>query len=264
MVPLTAEGTNCVLEWLGPYPLLGRVSLRHALREKRPGLWADQASHPSCVVWVRESDGRREAFADGASGPVLEWLARQPGPLNLVAPESWEWDVQEAFVDVERASVVTRRYRPADLGPDRLPRGWKPRPGDPLARRLTASDRGAFLAAAPPWALRGWARFENLIAQGAAFGVRVGNGFGSLAWIDATDGRYETVGVFTLTRFRRLGLGRSTSTALLQHILADRQASPLWACDSENTASIALAASLGLVATISEPLMRCSLEPAAS
>jgi GNAT superfamily N-acetyltransferase len=102
------------------------------------------------------------------------------------------------------------------------------------------------------------------MAGGAAFGVEVGSGFGALAWVDATDGRYETVGLFTTPKYRQLGLGRAAARALIRHILIDRRRQPLWASSVENVPSNGLACSLGMVASISEPLLRCTFEPAAS
>lgn len=266
MVSLSPPGMDHALEWLGPYPQIGRLSLRHALARRRPGLWGDHPTRPCSVIWMCEGPDRREAFAGGAAAPALAWLGRQPGTLAMVAPDEWEWEIEEAFAEIEKASVITRRYRPIDLGPDRLPTRWRDHPPVSCAtvRRLGAGDRAGFLAVAPSWGLRGWGRYETLLERGAAFGVGVGNQLASVAWTDATDGRYEGVGVATLPRYQRLGLGRAAAAALIRHLLVERATTPLWAASAENAASLGLATSLGLVASISETLLRCTLQVARS
>ncbi|MEA2631273.1 MAG: hypothetical protein QOE66_1492, partial [Chloroflexota bacterium] len=123
-------------------------------------------------------------------------------------------------------------------------------------RALTAADAPAFAATAPAWALRGWGSFSSLVAFGAAFGVTHGPGFASLAWIFDQSAGFDSIGVFTVPRYRRLGLGRAAASALIAHIARRRGKVPLWSTPPDNADSIALARSLGFTEQVTESLIR--------
>jgi GNAT superfamily N-acetyltransferase len=214
------------------------VALRHAAIHGRPGLWGDEPVRPSSVVWLREGDeGRWEAFGAGLPGPSLSWLAsRSEGrTVSMMAPASWEEPARSWAGRLDRASVQTwTRHGPPARGPSPIP-----------VRRLEPADASAFEAVAPSWALRSWGDFVSMIARGAGFGVARREGFSSIAWIYESDRDHDKIGVATAAPFRRLGLGRAVSMAMVGHIIRDRGKAPLWTTHAGNPASMALARSLG-------------------
>ena len=232
------------------------TALRHASIHRRPGLWGDDADHPSSVVWLREGDrGGWEAFASGRAGPTLRWLAsRSEGrPIALLSPPSWESEVLARGVRGDRGIVQTwSRPVPSTLA--------SPSPTSRV-HRLAVDDRPEFEATAPAWALRSWGDFATLISRGVAFGIPTAQGFAALAWTYESDHRGDKIGVSTLPRFRNLGLGRAVASALVGHIVLERRKSPLWVTTPANDASIALARSLGFSAPVDETLLRFTLAP---
>ena len=104
--------------------------------------------------------------------------------------------------------------------------------------------------------LAGLAIVRALIAHGAGFGVPHGRGFAALAWVFDQAGDFDAIGVSTVPRFRRLGLGRAAASALIMHILQWRGKVPLWSTTPDNAASQALANSLGLSLAVTESLLR--------
>ncbi|CAN5810984.1 hypothetical protein BH23PLA1_BH23PLA1_01650 [soil metagenome] len=258
MVPLGPEGIEHALSWLAPAPLASRLHLRHALIERRPGLWGDQGRRPSSVVWLRDGDGQREALGDGDPAPAVVWLAEQSGAIALLAPQLWEAEVLDTFGEAEvgTGTVITRRYTPRDIGPDRLPTALASPNTSGYVRPLGPGDAAAFVAMAPPWALRAWGSFRNRIDGGAGAVVPAAGGLAAIAWVLAADDCYEAVGIYTSPKFRQLGLGRAAASALIRQIVTDHRRMPLWTTAAENTASLALASSLGLRAALSETLHR--------
>jgi GNAT superfamily N-acetyltransferase len=126
---------------------------------------------------------------------------------------------------------------------------------------LTAADAAPFAASAPPWALRGWGSFSSLVAFGAAFGVPHGLGFASLAWVFDQSAGFDSIAVFTVPRYRRLGLGRASASALISHIARRRGKVPLWSTPPDNVGSIALAHALGFTDQVTESLIRWPPRP---
>ncbi len=122
--------------------------------------------------------------------------------------------------------------------------------------RLGSGDASAFEAAVPAWALRSWGDYAGLIAGGAAFGFELDGEFASVAWIYESDDTRDKIGVATRPRFRRLGLGRSVASFLIEHIEVERETMPVWVTTPENAASRALAGSLGFVWENTETLLR--------
>jgi RimJ/RimL family protein N-acetyltransferase len=248
MVLIEVEATDWLLRWDdAPHR---SVALRHAAIHGRPGLWGDDPARPSSVVWLREGDeGRWEAFGAGLPEPSIGWLASRSGgrPISMMAPESWEAPARSRAERLDRASVQT----------------WT-RPEPPVrraspvqVRRLEPADAPAFEAVAPTWALRSWGDFASMVARGAGFGVPngEGEGFASMAWIYESDRDHDKIGVATAAPFRRLGLGRAASMAMVEHILRDRRKAPLWTTHEGNTASMALARSLGFGSMVTETLL---------
>jgi predicted GNAT family acetyltransferase len=94
-----------------------------------------------------------------------------------------------------------------------------------------------------------------MIARGAAFGVFQGEGLASMAWVYESDREHDKIGVATASPFRRLGLGRAVSLAMVDHILGDRRKHPLWVTHAGNTASVALARSIGFQGMSLETLL---------
>ncbi len=226
------------------------VALHHAALWGRPGLVVDDPRRPSSVVWLREGDGQWEAFAAGLAETALDWLAAEARGrvVALAAPASWE--------DAVRARAGAGRIEVGSV------QTWLRRgpPGRRVAavatRRLVAADAAAFAAEAPSWATRAWGDFAGLIERGAAFGVPAGRGFAALAWVFESDHHSDKIGVATVPRFRRLGLGRAAASALADHVERDRRKHPLWTTHADHVASIALARSLGFSRHVSEPLLR--------
>jgi len=245
MVPLDGDATGRILAW--DDGLHRTVALHHAAIRGRPGLWGDHPSRPSSVIWLREGDGQWEAFAAGFAGPALDWLAAEARgrPIALAAPPSWEAPVLARAGRSERRFVQTW-VRP---GP------WEPPIPSIATRRLGPEDAGAFEEVTPAWGLRAWGDFAGLIDAGAAFGAPTRLGFGALAWIVESDHHCDKIGVATIPRFRRLGLGRASASALLGHIARDRRKHPLWTTNPGNAASLALARSLGFSAQVTETVL---------
>ena len=236
MVPIEGEATDCLLRSDdAPHR---SVALRHAAIHGRPGLWGDDPARPSSVVWLREGDdGRWEAFGAGLPEPSMDWLAsRSEGrTISMMVPPSWEKPARSRAGRLNRASVRTWTQPVPPV-----------RPASPIqVRRLRQDDAPAFEAIAPSWALRSWGDFGSMVTRGAGFGVPIGEGFASIAWIYESDRDHDKIGVATADPFRSLGLGRAVSLAMIDHILRDRRKNPLWTTHEGNPASMALARSLG-------------------
>jgi ribosomal protein S18 acetylase RimI-like enzyme len=95
-----------------------------------------------------------------------------------------------------------------------------------------------------------------MYAHGAAFGVPLGEGLASVAWIYEEDDDSDAVGIHTLPKYRRLGLGRAVASALLAHIVADRGKAPVWITSADDVGSLTLAAALGFSSRVAETLLR--------
>ncbi len=252
MVPV-GRGAATVMLALGDSPGSGSrshrlVALEHAASRSRPGLWGDNPDVPSSLVWLREGDDALEAFAAGEPDRAIGWLAsRAEGrPIRLAAPEAWEAAARLEGGRVGRGSVASL-VRPSPLAEMAAP---------PVeVARLGPGDRPAFEALAPAWALRAWGGFAELIGRASAFGVRSGPGFASLAWVFESGRRFDKVGVATLPRYRRLGLGRAAARGLIVDVERSRRKRPLWTTTPDNPESLALARSLGFASEVSEPLI---------
>jgi GNAT superfamily N-acetyltransferase len=274
MVPLDSLAVRSLRSWLGEPPGPGLLALHHALTYQRPGLWGDHARVPRSVVLVREGDDQLEAFGAGEPEPSVAWLAGKSRAVSLVAPAAWRDAVGARVGPIEEAAIATWTIDPFDLamttmleGPEREPgaattvaTAGGPRRLAPT-RRLTIADATGFGATAPLWALRGWGTFSALVAFGAAYGVPHGDGFASLAWIFDQSAGFDSIGVFTVPRYRRLGLGRAAASALITHISRRRGKVPLWSTPPDNDASLALAQALGFTNQSTEALIRWPPRP---
>jgi GNAT superfamily N-acetyltransferase len=288
MVPLDPLAVRSLRSWLGEPSGPGVLALHHALAYQRPGLWGDHARVPRSVVLVREGDEQLEAFGAGEPEPAVGWLAGQNRAVSLVAPPSWREALGTRAGPIEEAVIETWTIDPFDLTMSTMfdspePKaasgssssrgagsGSKPGPGSGSeaaprrlapTRPLVAADAAAFAATAAPWALRGWGTYSGLIAFGAAFGVPHGNTFAALAWIFDQSAGFDAIGVYTLPRYRRLGLARAAASALISHIARRRRKIPLWSSPADNEASLGLAQSLGFTAQASEALIRWPPRP---
>jgi GNAT superfamily N-acetyltransferase len=125
-------------------------------------------------------------------------------------------------------------------------------------RQLLVDDGPAFVEIVPSWALRGWGTFSALITHGAGFGVMIPDRltFAAVAWVFDQAGAFDSLGVFTVPQFRRLGLGRAVAWALVDHIVHSRGKVPLWSTAPGNEPSRALACALGFSLAADEPLVR--------
>ncbi len=281
MVPLDPLAVRSLRSWLGEPSGPGLLALHHALAYQRPGLWGDHPRVPRSVVLVREGDNQLEAFGAGEPEPAVAWLADQGRAVSLVAPATWREALGTRVGSIEQAAIETWTIDPFDLAmttmfdapepeprparapaPKAVPGPESAAPRRPVATRpLVASDAAGFAAAAPPWALRGWGTFSALVAFGAAFGVPHGNTFAALAWIFDQSAGFDSIGVFTAPRYRRLGLGRAAASALVSHIARRRRKIPLWSSPPENEASLGLARALGFTAQATETLIRWPPRP---
>lgn len=252
MVPLDGKARDRV--WKSDDAPHRSLALSHATLHDRPGLRGNDPEHPTSVVWLREGDeGVFEAFAAGVPGPVLDWIAAhcRRRPVALLAPASWEGSVRARGGRVESSDIQTW------IGYERP---TKEMPSNIQVRRLDLADEPAFASIAPAWAQRSWGDFATLIERGIAFGVPSGDGFASLAWTYESDLTHDKVGVFTVPRFRRLSLSRRVASSLLDAINLERRRHPVWVTTPANTASIALARSLGFTIQVTETLLRWTPE----
>jgi hypothetical protein len=226
------------------------------------------------VVLVREGDDQLEAFGAGDADPAVNWLADKGRPVSLVAPVTWRDALGRRVGPTEQAAIETWTIDPFDLtmatmfeGPEFESAASSRHLSQPSLestvtrrivpiRALSVGDAAGFAGAAPPWALRGWGSFSTLIAFGAGFGVPHGDTFAALAWIFDQSGGFDSIGVFTLPRYRRLGLARAAATALIGHISRRRRKIPLWSSPPDNEASAGLARSLGFTVQATEALIR--------
>jgi GNAT superfamily N-acetyltransferase len=268
MVPLDPLAVRSLRSWLGEPPGPALLALHHALTYQRPGLWGDHARVPRSVVLVREGDDQLEAFGAGEPEPAAGWLAGQGRAVSLVAPAAWRDAVGARVGPVEQGAIDTWTIDPFDLTMTTMLDAPEPGATDgsrrtPLTRPLTAADADAFAATAPPWALRGWGTFSALVAFGAGYGVPDGAGFAALAWIFDQSAGFDSIGVFTVPRYRRLGLGRAAASALITHIARRRSKVPLWSTSPANHDSLALARSLGFTNQVTESLIRWPPRPLA-
>ena len=266
MVPLDPLAVRSLRSWLGEPSGPSLLALHHALTYQRPGLWGDHARVPRSVVLVREGDNQLEAFGAGEPEPAVAWLAGQGRAVSLVAPSAWRDVVSARVGEIEQGTIETWTIDPFDLtmvtmlegagqgaglesggdGPRRIA----------ATRQLTVDDVAVFTATAPSWALRGWGSFSALVAFGAGFVVPHGNGFASLAWIFDQSAGFDSIGVYTLPRYRRLGLGRAAASALITHVARRRGKVPLWSTTPDNDDSIALARALGFTNQVTEAMIR--------
>lgn len=250
MVPLDAVAAEHVRAWLGEPRGPGVLDLYQALVDHHPGLWGDDARVPRSVVLIREGAGQLEVYGAGRPEPAAGWLCRsEERPIALIAPKDW-WDAVERRVDqVERDEVLTLSVEEAD---------FTPVSSAVATRRLTARDAEAFYSSeiAPDWALSGWRTFHDLVERGAGYAVPFGARFAAAAWVYSQAGRYETVGVSTDARFRRLGLGKAVASALVAEILRERGKVALWTTVPENAASVATAHALGFSPAATETRLR--------
>jgi GNAT superfamily N-acetyltransferase len=227
----------------------GSTALRHAMMHQRPGLWGSDPARPSSIAWLRAGDDQTwEAFASGVPGPALDWIAPRigSGTVALVAPRSWEGAIRRRGVSVETATILM--FSQLDL--------MKLAGFSTDSRALTVADAPAFESVAPAWALRSWGDFGLLIDRGLALGLFSAEGLVSTAWTYESDPTHDKIGVATLPRFRRLGLGRRVASALLDRVVRDRLKEPIWVTSSANAGSIALAKSLGFANPSAETLFR--------
>ncbi|MFO0959229.1 MAG: GNAT family N-acetyltransferase [Isosphaeraceae bacterium] len=237
-----------------------RVAIGHALR--MPGyeraVWGDQVRRPHSLFLARKADDRWEAFGAGKPNPSISWLlgGQLKAELVLVGPPAWHEAVAKRggtaqFGQLE-TWIQTDPGRPPAAGP----------PGtEALVRPIAWDEKAAFLALAPPWALRAWRAFELALAESPMFAIphRDGSGFASMAWVCETDNQHASIGVATDERYRGLGLGRAVARALigaLQAGPAHQRRLPAWFTEAENAPSRALAESLGFRHQRSEPLAR--------
>ncbi|SIO39266.1 GNAT acetyltransferase [Singulisphaera sp. GP187] len=203
------------------------------------------------MLLLREGGRQLEAFGAGDPEPAVDWLCRRgEKSVALLAPKDW-WDaVGRRIEGVEQAEVLT------------LSAAASQRPTKPavVTRRLTVDDSAAFLAPeiALEWALWGWGTFRALVERGAGYVVPFGSGFAAMAWVYSQAGDYEAIGVSTVLRFRRLGLGKAAASALVSEIIETREKVPLWSTAPENEASVAMAQSLGFSIATLETFLRWS------
>jgi hypothetical protein len=251
MVPIDPAAARYVRSWLGPPAGPGLLALRHALAYRRSGLWGDRPKTPKSVVLVREGDGQLEAFGAGEGESTVAWLLEHQRGFILHAPEPWHEAVRSWFGRADTIKVET--WSGAEAAPSR--RDLPPAPMV-VTRRLTLTDSAAFAATAPVWALRGWGSYAALIQHGVAFGVPHESSFASLAWVFDQVERYDAIGVCTLPRFHRLGLGRAVASSLIDHIVIQRDKLPLWSTTAQNQPSCALAEVLGFSPSATETLLR--------
>ena len=251
MVPLDPAAAWHVRSWLGPPEGPGLLALHHALAYRVPGLFGDRPGTPRGVLLVREGTGGVEVFGAGEPEPAVGWLVGNRRPFTLLAPDPWHDAVVARLGEVEFDRVET--WAGAGVAsPKRTP----PAGASAIVRRLAAKDSAAFLATAPPWALRGWRTYPSLVEDGAAFGVPHAKGFAAVAWVFDRAESYDAIAAFTAPRFRRLGLGRAAATALIAHVVRELGQAPLWSARPENAPSVGMAKALGFSVGAVETLLR--------
>jgi GNAT superfamily N-acetyltransferase len=293
MVPLDPLAIRSLRSWLGEPSGPGVLALHHALAYQRPGVWGDHPRVPRSVVLLRDGDDQLEAFGAGEPEPAVGWLAGQGRAISLVAPSNWREALGTRVGPIEQAVIETWTVDPFDLtmatmfdnpepqsGPgsgtaakraaaSKAGSGAKPAAGAESApprrlaptRALIASDAAVFNTTAPVWALRGWGKYSSLIDFGAAFAVPHGSSFAALAWIFDQSAGFDAIAVYTVPRYRRLGLARAAASALISHIARRRRKVPLWSSPADNQASLGLARALGFTAQASEALIRWPPRP---
>jgi GNAT superfamily N-acetyltransferase len=247
MFPLDPAGARYARTWLGPPRAPGLLAVRHALEFSRPELRGDHASKPHSLLFIREGDGQLEAFGAGEPEPAVGCLQTLGQTFTLHAPKRWHNVVRTRIGPVEEHWVET----------------WSGRnlvalPPSNNVRQLLNGDGSAFSEIVPSWGLRGWGTFSALMAHGAGFGVPAHDcaGFAAVAWVFDQAGAFDSLGVFTVPQFRRLGLGRAVASALVVDIIRNRGKVPLWSTAPGNEPSRALARALGFSVAANEPLVR--------
>jgi GNAT superfamily N-acetyltransferase len=247
MVPLDPAGARYARSWLGPPRGPGLLALRHAVEFPRPELRGDHATKPHSLLLTRDGDGPLEAFGAGDPEPAIRSLQTLGQAFTLHAPERWQAAVRARLGPVEEHRVETWTARNLAA----------PAPSVNV-RQLSHDDGPAFVETVPSWALRGWVTFSALIAHGAGFVVTTPDrdDFAAVAWVFDQAGAFDSLGVFTMPQFRRLGLGRAVASALVVQIVRDRGKVPLWSTAPGNEPSRALARALGFSLASDEPLLR--------
>jgi GNAT superfamily N-acetyltransferase len=251
------------------------------VREGDDQLEAFGAGEPEPAVSWLIAQGRAVSLVAPASW--RDEVSARAGPIEQGVVETWTIDP----FDLEMTTMLNAPGPAPESGLTRLGKGkgtgkdkdkdkdkdkGKAKPSGTEAesntpsrlvatRRLIASDAAAFAAVAPPSALRGWGSFSALIGFGAGFCVPYGDTFASLAWIFDQSTGFDAISVFTVPRYRRLGLARASASALIAHVARQRHKVPLWSTTPENDASLALARSLGFMSQATEPLIRWPPRP---
>ncbi len=249
MIPLGARATDTVLGWGDG--LHRMVALHHAAIHGRPGLWGDDPTRPSSVVWLRDGGNQWEVFGAGFAGPALDWVERVATnrPIVLAAPTSWADSVRARLGPTRpvETSFVQTWLRPEPVA----------RPGMAAdVRPLGHDDAAAFAAITPAWAVRSWGDFGTAIDRGAAFGVPSRSGLVAAAWVVESNHHMDKVGVATHLQYRRLGLGRAVAAALVDEIEVERGRHALWVVNPGNPGSLALKDALGFTTPVTETLLR--------
>src|SRR5262249_49500990 len=209
-------------------------------------LWGDRVQRPRSLVLARELDDRWEAFGAGEPWPALPWLL--DGDLRtrvtLVGPPSWHEAIARMDGTTEQGTLET--WHPPDMvRPGALASG-----AEDLVRAVEQRDQASFVASTPTWALRAWLSFGRMCRETVAFGIplRDGRGFASVAWVYELSRPFAAVAVATRPRYQRLGLGGTVVRTLLRTMMSgpvEQRLTPIWFTEGSNTASKALAASLG-------------------
>ncbi len=254
MIALETQAIERVLQLLERSGCRRRLAIHQAILAHQPGLFGDDARNPRSVLLLREGVGGAEAYGAGYADPAVGWLSNQIRSATLLAPRSWEGKLRSTVGSVSTGVIETWMLRRTSETRKRSPAS---------VRRLGPDDGRLFGAIAPPWALFGWSSYRLMIERGAAFGVKGDPGLIALAWVNEQTYSQDSIGVYTLERYRRLGLARATSAALLDHIVNARRKTPVWTVAAENEPSKALARSLGFAPTGVETLLRWSRKSAA-
>lgn len=186
---------------------------RAALLARRGAAWADDAEQPTAAAIQTTTP----------DGPTIFLFGDTP---HMHLPEPRAFAAFTAHADTVQPFIA-------------LPPGG--------VRRLRPND-ARHLASFPPWLWGIWVTPDALLREAPAYARYLRGELASLACVAATTERYDAIGVYTIERTRRNGFARECAARLCGAIAASRGKLPVLLTTADDTASIALAHSLGLTA----------------
>ncbi|MCE7980081.1 MAG: GNAT family N-acetyltransferase [Caldilinea sp. CFX5] len=220
-------------------------------------VYADDPRQPrTAVVW---NEMEAILFAGDPTDQVFQhafpWLlqhefaplagAKGVPSLNLHIPTTWEnslaqWQTKIRFSQLHRRFHRLGTQPPA---PPPLPAGFTLHPFD-----LALLDHGELgnIEQVLAWIYSFWSALEDLVAHGVGYYIAREQEIASWCLTVYASGSIVELGVATARAYRNHGLATAVAAACVADCLAKGRA-PLWHCNVDNHASLAVARHVGFI-----------------